>query len=127
MRYVCLFYGEDETFSALSGQELQALQTGCMDYDRQLARDGYLVLAQPLKSARDAKSVRVRGRKATVTDGPFAEVKEQLLGFVLLEVPDEAKAVELAGLSPLSALGTAEVRPAMPHPSTERLEPGGSW
>lgn len=128
MKYVCLFYGEGSKLAALSGAEQQALQIGCMDYDRQLKDDGYLLLAQPLKSAREAKSVRVRRRKVTVTDGPFAETKEELLGFILVEVPDAQKALEITALSPLAALGTAEVRPAMTHPSTEALAAGiGTW
>lgn len=116
MKYVCLFYGAEEKFAAMSGPELEALQAACWAYDRKLKADGHLILAQPLESVRQARSVRLRRRKPKVVDGPFAETKEQLLGFILLDVPDEDKAIELAAASPLTAIGTAEVRPAMAHP-----------
>ena len=116
MKYVCLFYGEEQKLDALTGPENEALQIGTTSYDRGLMEAGYLLLAQPLQSTREAKSVRVRRRKAMVTDGPFAETKEQLLGFILIDVPDQQTAVEIAARSPLAALGTAEVRPAMLRP-----------
>lgn len=115
MKYVCLFYGEEDRCAELSGSELEALKAKCWAYDRKLKDDGWLLLAQPLKSAREARSVWSR-RKPKVMDGPFAETKEQLLGFILIDVPDAEKAIELAAESPLAAFGIVEVRPAMAHP-----------
>lgn len=115
MRFVCLFYGAEEKLSAMSEAELAALQTACWDYDRKLKDEGYLVLAQPLQSVRGAKSVRPR-RKPMVTDGAFAETKEQWLGFVLVEVAGQDEAVVIAAAAPLAQIGTVEVRPAMTHP-----------
>lgn len=115
MKYVCLFYGEEAKLGALSGPALEVLQNGCWAYDRKLKEEGHLLHAQPLRPAREARSVRMR-RKPKVMDGPFAETKEQLLGFILLDVADQEMAVELAAASPLAAFGTVEVRPAMAHP-----------
>ncbi|KAJ0340898.1 hypothetical protein COL154_014162 [Colletotrichum chrysophilum] len=110
MQYVCLVYGQESDLNALSPQASARLDADSLAYDRGLERDGKLVIAQALHSARTAKSVRRRGGRKTVTDGPFAETKEQLLGFVMVEAKDLDEALEIAAGIPLAAFGTIEVR-----------------
>lgn len=68
--------------------------------------------AHALRPARTARTVRIRGKKAMITDGPFAESKEQLIGFILIEAEDADEAMRLAKEIPLAKTGTVEVRPA---------------
>jgi len=110
MQYVCLVYGQESDLDALSPQASARLDADSLAYDRGLERDGKLVIAQALQSARTAKSVRRRSGRKTVTDGPFAETKEQLLGFVMVEAKDLDEALEIAAGIPLAAFGTIEVR-----------------
>ena len=88
MKYLCLVYGEQQTLAALSEAEAQALTNESLAYDEVLQRSGHLIVAQALAPVRTAKTVRVRKRKVTVTDGPFAETKEQLLGFIMIDARD---------------------------------------
>ncbi len=112
MRFACLVYGPEQTFDTFSPDEQKALNASAIAYDKGLTESGHLIVAQALQSTRSSKSVRVRKRKAVITDGPFAETKEQLLGFLLLEARDMAEALDIAAKSPLAELGTIEVRPA---------------
>lgn|SRR5690606_16166255 len=110
MRYLCLVYGEEARLQVLSDAENRKLIRDSLGYDKVLADKGQLVLAHALKSPATAKSVRVRSGRKMIFDGPFAETKEQLLGFILIEARDEAEAVEAASGIPLAAMGTIEVR-----------------
>ena len=110
MHYVCLVYGEESRLHALSKEAGKKLDSDSLGYDRKLDSQGKLVIAQALQSVRTAKSVRRRGGKKTVTDGPFAETKEQLLGFVMVEAKDLDEALEIAAGIPLAEIGTIEVR-----------------
>jgi hypothetical protein len=88
----------------------------CQDslaYNDMLRTSGHFIAAHALQSVRTATTVRVRGGQVLVTDGPFAETKEQLLGFVLIEAKDHYEAVEVASRIPLAHLGSIEVRAIM--------------
>jgi hypothetical protein len=111
VRYACLVYFEAKDMEALSSAELKALQRASLDYDTDLARRGHLVLAQALQSPEAAVTVRVRSGKVSTTDGPFAETKEQLAGFFLVEARDLNEAVQLASQAPMARIGPIEVRP----------------
>lgn len=113
MQYLCLVYGEETAVTGLSPNEGRALTRDSLAYDRELEKKGHLVVAQALKSVRTAKTVRVRRNKVLTTDGPFAETKEQLLGFILIEAADEQEAVSIASGIPLAKLGSIEVRAVM--------------
>ena len=78
-----------------------------------LRTSGHFILAHALQSVRTATTVRGRGGQVLVTDGPFAETKEQLLGFVLIEAKDHDDAVKVASKIPLARLGSIEVRSIM--------------
>ena len=110
MKYVCLVYGEEKDLYALTPERSAKLDADSLAYDRSLDRQGKLVIAQALQSVKTSKSVRRRQGKRLVIDGPFAETKEQLLGFVMIEAGDLDEALEIAGDIPLAELGTIEVR-----------------
>jgi hypothetical protein len=111
MKYLCLAYEEEQKLNALTAAEWQALRQETLDYVDGLQKSGRLILTQPLKSATTAATVRVRGGNLSVTDGPFAETKEQIGGFFLIEAVDLDDAVQVAAKWPSARLGTIEVRP----------------
>jgi Uncharacterized protein conserved in bacteria len=113
MEYVCLVYGEERLLDAMTAEQAAELTRVSIEYDEELARQGRLIVAQALKSVRSSKTVRVRGKNVSVTDGPFAETKEQLLGFVYIRAADEAEALAIAAKIPLAQLGSVEVRPVL--------------
>ena len=110
MKYVCLVYGEEKDLYALTPERSAKLDADSLAYDRSLDRQGKLIIAQALQSVKTSKSVRRRQGKRLVIDGPFAETKEQLLGFVMIEAGDLDEALEIAADIPLAELGTIEVR-----------------
>jgi len=110
MKYVCLVYGEEKDLHAMTPQRLAKLDADSMAYDRSLDQQGKLIIAQALQSVTTSKTVRRRQGKRLITDGPFAETKEQLLGFVMIEADTLDAALEIAGEIPLAEIGTIEVR-----------------
>jgi hypothetical protein len=110
MKYVCLVYGEERHLHALTPKALAELDANSLAYDSSLADSGQLIIAQALQSVKTSKTVRRRKGKKLVTDGPFAETKEQLLGFVMIEAGDLEEAIEIASKIPLAEMGTIEVR-----------------
>jgi len=110
MNYVCLVYGEESYIGALGKEGLGDLDRRATAYDKSLEKAGKLVIAQALQSVRTSKSVRKRKGKVVTTDGPFAETKEQLLGFVMLDAENLEEALAIAGDSPIAEWGTIEVR-----------------
>lgn len=111
MKYLCLAYEDEATFHAMPRQEWDALRRETLDYVDTLRRDGHLISTEPLQSARTAVTVRVRDHRLTTVDGPFAETKEQLGGYFLIEARDLNEAIQIAGRWPSARLGTIEVRP----------------
>ncbi|MER9452833.1 YciI family protein [Mesorhizobium sp. M0478] len=110
MKYVCLVYGEEKDLHAMTPERLAKLDADSMAYDRSLDQQGKLIIAQALQSVKTSKTVRRRQGKRLITDGPFAETKEQLLGFVMIEADTLDKALKIAGKIPLAEIGTVEVR-----------------
>lgn len=110
MKYVLLVYGEEKDLFALSPERGAKLDADSLAYDRELDQQGKLIIAQALQPVKASKSLRRRKGKVLVTDGPFAETKEQLLGFVMVEAADLAEALKLAEGIPLAELGTVEIR-----------------
>ena len=110
MKYMLLIYGDENELSETERKECYAEST-------QLARDlhmnGQYVAANPLHPTSMATSVRVREGKRLVTDGPFAETREQLGGYFLVDARDLDEAIDLAGQIPGARLGTVEIRPVM--------------
>jgi hypothetical protein len=120
MKYLCLAYEEEEKLTGLSRSEWDALRSETLEYVDTLQKSGHLIITHALKSAHTATTVRVRKGTLSMTDGPFAETKEQLGGFFLIEAEDLNQALALAGRWPSARLGTIEVRPIeeqLPHDS----------
>lgn len=111
MKYLCLAYEEQRKLDELSTSEWQALRQETLDYVDSLRKSGRLIITHALQSARTASTVRIRGGDRLVSDGPFAETKEQIGGFFLIEARDFREAVEIAAKWPSARLGTIEVRP----------------
>lgn len=110
MKYMCLVYGEEKDLHALYAEGQKQLDASSLAYDRSLQESGRFIAAEALQSVRTAKSVRRRGGKTLITDGPFAETKEQLLGFIMVDAKDFDEALEIAAGIPLAEMGTVEVR-----------------
>jgi len=111
MKYLGIAYEEERTLNALTEGEWHALRQETLDYVETLQQSGRLILAQPLQSATTAATLRVRDGKVSVTDGPFAETKEQIGGFFLFEAASLPEAIEVAAKWPSARFGTIEVRP----------------
>jgi hypothetical protein len=111
MKYLCLAYEAEQALNDLTQDEWHALRRETLDYVESLQNDGRLLAAHPLQSARTASTIRVRDGALAVTDGPFAETKEQIGGFFLIEADDFEEAVRIAARWPSARLGTIEVRP----------------
>jgi len=111
MKYLCLAYEEEQKLNDLSRSEWDDLRVETLAYVEVLRKSGHLILTNALQSARRAATVRVRGGKLSVVDGPYAETKEQLGGFFLIEARDRNEAIQLASRWPSARLGSIEVRP----------------
>ena len=111
MKYLCLAYEEEKKLNTLSRREWDVLRGETLAYVEELRKNGCLVAAEPLQSVRTAKTVRVRDGKVSLTDGPFAETKETLGGFFLINARNLNEAIEVAAKWPSARLGSIEVRP----------------
>ncbi len=111
MKYLCLAYEAEETFTSMPRSEWEILRDETLAYVDALKQSGHLLLTNALQSARTATKVAVRQGRVMVTDGPFAETKEQLGGFFLIDAADLNEAVEIAAKWPGARFGTIEVRP----------------
>jgi hypothetical protein len=113
MKYLCLVYGEEKVLDALSKGDMEVLVDDSLAYDDVLRKSGHYLVSEALQSVETAKTVRVRNRETLVTDGPFAETKEQLLGFILIDANDLNDAVQVAAKIPSASFGSVEVRPIL--------------
>jgi hypothetical protein len=113
MRYMCLVYVEDETFKDFTEEDNRRLDADNIAYDAELQKRGHYVMASPLRPPKDAVTVRVRNGQLSMTDGPFAETKEHLGGFIILEARDLNEALSIASNDPMAKLASLEVRPMM--------------
>lgn len=111
MKFLVLIYNEPALLDALPPSEFDTTMRGCFDKADQLKRDGKLLEARMLKSPSTAKSIRVRNGRQTTYDGPYAEAKEVLGGFNLIEAEDMEEALRIAAEFPWSQTGCVEVRP----------------
>jgi len=105
MKYLCLAYYNPEKFAALAPADVQALVSQCPAKDAELKKTGRLVVSASLEGPQDAFALRPRGGKPQVTDGPYAEAKEMVGGFFIIEAADRDEAVRVASLHPAATLG----------------------
>lgn len=111
MKYLCLAYEAEATFTSMPHSEWERLRAETLAYVEALQRSGHLLLTNALQSARTASMVQVRNGKVLVTDGPFAETKEQIGGFFLIDAQDKNEAIAIASKWPGARFGNIEVRP----------------
>lgn len=111
MKYLCLIYVEEKILNAMPKPERQAISDESVAYCGELQKLGQLLAASPLHPVETATTVRVRDGKTTTTDGPFAETKEQLGGFLMIDVRDLNDAIRIASHFPGARIGSVEVRP----------------
>jgi hypothetical protein len=111
MLYLCLAYQDEAQLSALSESAYAAIVSEIHDYGEELRQSGRAIAAAPLHPVQTATTIRVRNGQLSLSDGPFAETKEQLGGVYLIEARDLNDAIRLASRMPLARLGCIEVRP----------------
>jgi len=107
MKYLCLVYGEEKAIQSMDDRH-------CLAYDESIRASGHCLSSEALEPVATATTVRVRNGKVSVTDGPFAETKEHLAGFYLIEARDLNEAIQLAAKIPPASVGSIEVRPIRP-------------
>jgi hypothetical protein len=114
MKYLCLVYLDEKRLDELPDED-------CVDYDAKIRGSGHCLASEALQSVQTATTVRVREGKVTITDGPFAETKEQLAGFYMIEAHDLDEAIRIASGIPPARVGSIEVRPIRPIRETVAL------
>ncbi len=121
MKYLCLVYFEEDK---LHNVPESPHDEECHAYDQDLRQRGYVIASEALEPVASATTVRMRSGRVSVTDGPFAETKEQLAGFHLIEARDLNDAISVAAKIPSARIGSIEVRPVrsldVPGAETEK-------
>lgn len=112
MKFICLGYIDHNAFASVPEAEQQAMMDSCFAYDDQLRANGHFKGGEALQPPNTAMSLRYTNGRVVVTDGPFAETKEQLGGIMILEARDLNHAVDLISKHPGAKVGPWEIRPA---------------
>jgi hypothetical protein len=107
MNYLCLVYLDEKRLDELPDEE-------CVAYDTAIRKSGHCLASEALESVQTATTVRVRNSRTSVTDGPFAETKEQLAGFYMIRARDLNEAIQIASRIPPARVGSVEIRPIRP-------------
>ena len=110
MKFLCLSYWDERKFDLMSESERELFIKECLAYDKVLRKDGHFVRLETLQSAQSAKTLRHRNGKVSITDGPYAETKEQLGGILLLDAADLNHAAELMSKHPGIRVAAFEIR-----------------
>jgi len=132
MRFILLVHHDQESFRKRSEAERGAMMEESVQLANRLHADGQYLGAAPLHPASETACVKVRDGKSIVTDGPFAETREQIGGYFLVDVRDRAEAIAIAARIPGARIGTVEVRPVTevaglpPEPGIRALSAKGS-
>ncbi len=113
MKYLCLIYENEQFYEKVSKEEGDAIFGEYMGFTQDIAKSGHLIAGEALQPTSTATTVRVRNGKISTTDGPFAETKEQLGGYYLVEARDLNDAIQIAARIPGARYGSIEVRPVM--------------
>lgn len=107
MKYLCLVYLDEKRLNELPDED-------CVEFDTSIRNSGHCIASEALESVQTATTVRVRDGKTSVTDGPFAETKEQLAGFYMIDAGNLDEAIVIAAKIPPARVGSIEVRPVRP-------------
>ena len=113
MQYMLLIYDAEKTWEDMPEAEKNRLFGEYMQFTNDIKASGHFIAGDALQPVRTATSVRVRGGKTSTTDGPFAETREQLGGYYLINAKDLDEATKIAARIPSAAIGTIEIRPVM--------------
>lgn len=119
MKFACLVYVDGRIMGRQTPEQLRALTDNSVEYDWDLRRRGHLILAQPLDGPETAVTIRARNGSLAISDGPFADTKEFLGGFFLIEARDMDEAKALASTSGMAEMGAIEVRPFLEQMHSE--------
>lgn len=114
MKYLCLVYLDEKRLDELPDED-------CVAYDTEIRTSGHCIASEALQPVHTATTVRMRNGRVSVTDGPFAETKEQLAGFYMIEARDLDQAIQIASRIPPARVGSIEVRPIRPIRETVAL------
>ena len=115
MKYLCLVYGEEKALANMPDEH-------CVAFDEDVRKSGHCIASEALQPVSTATTVRVRNGKVAVTDGPFAETKEFLAGFYMIEARDLNEAIQIASRIPPATVGSIEIRPIRPIRETVRAQ-----
>jgi hypothetical protein len=107
MKYLCLVYLDEKRLNELPDED-------CVEFDQSIRASGHCMASEALESVQTATTVRIRDGKVAITDGPFAETKEQLAGFYMINAQDLDEAIRIASRIPPARVGSIEVRPIRP-------------
>ena len=113
MKYLCLIYGEEKSREQYSTDQGEAMSHEYFAFTEDIRKSGHMLGGEALQPTTTATTVRVRNGKVSTTDGPFAETKEQLGGYYLIEGKDLNDAIQVAARIPGARTGSIEVRPIM--------------
>lgn len=113
MKYLCLIYDEEKRMATTPKDQIDAMMGEYGVFTESIKKSGQYIGGEPLQPTQTASTVRVRQGKVSATDGPFAETKEQLGGFYLIDAKDLNEAIQIASRIPSAKTGSIEVRPVM--------------
>ena len=113
MKYLCLIYDDEKKVSGMSQQDSDKFMGEYFAFTEDIRKSGHMVHGEALHPVATATTIRVRNGKLSTTDGPFAETKEQLGGFYLIEAKDLNEAIQVAARIPSARFGSIEVRPVV--------------
>jgi len=111
MKFMFVICHDEKVLDAMPEKESQAVVDSAIEYAEEIRRSGHFIVSNALQRARTARTIRVQAGTVTVTDGPFAETKEQVMGFFLIEAKDMDEACAIAARFPPARVGVVEVRP----------------
>ena len=124
MRYMLLIYGDPTLAESMTPEEGEKIMADYYTFTQSIVESGELLSGEPLQGVETATTVRVRGGRTASTDGPFAETKEVLGGYYLVDCKDLDRAIEVAARIPAAHGGSVEVRPVMELPADMGAGPG---
>jgi len=113
MKYLCLIYYDEKKMSTMTTSDSDAFMGEYFTFTESIRKSGHYVAGEALQPVGSATTIRIRNGKVSTTDGPFAETKEQLGGFYLINAKDLNDAIQVASRIPSARLGSVEVRPIM--------------
>ena len=116
MKYLCLIYENEQEWASLSEEQGNAIMQEYYAFTDGYRQSGHVLAGEALQPTQTATTVRVRNGKISTTDGPFAETREQLGGYYLIEAKDLNEAIQVAAKIPAARNGSVEVRPIMEFP-----------